>query len=222
MEIAGSGFLAGRLRAIADRHPGTVALAAGVSGTSGSPDAAFAREAALVREVVDRCRRTGRRVLFFSTASASLYRADRPGREDDPVVPRNPYGAHKLGLEIWLRGSGAGHLVLRLGHVVGRGQPPHQLVPTLARLLRTGTMTVHRGATRDLIGVHDLVTVVDALLGMGIWGQTVNVASGFAIPVEQIVDHLERRTGTSARREYLDGGAAHLVSVEKLRRWYPR
>src|SRR5262245_43227137 len=114
MEIVGNGFLARHLRRLAARHTGTVALAAGVSWTSGTSDEDFAREAKLVREVIARCAATGQRLLFFSTASSGMYPAERgPGREDAPVVPGNPYTAHKLLLEQQVRSSGADHLVLR-------------------------------------------------------------------------------------------------------------
>ncbi|MER6808853.1 SDR family oxidoreductase [Spirillospora sp. NPDC000708] len=222
MEIVGKGFLARHLRAIAHRHADVVALAAGVSWAADTSDTAFGRETALVRDTAARCRETGRTLLFFSTSSAAVYGADRPGRESDPAVPHTPYGDHKLALERLLRESGTAHLVLRLSHVVGPGQPPHQLLPSLTRLVRAGgPVRVQRHATRDLIGVRDAVTLIDALLSRGERGGTVNLASGHAVPVGDIVDHLERRIGVAARREYIAGGAAHLVSVERLRALLP-
>ncbi|MEO3753174.1 NAD-dependent epimerase/dehydratase family protein [Streptomyces sp. B6B3] len=224
MDIVGNGFLARQLRPLADRHPDTVALAAGVSRAGGATDADFAREAALLRDTARRCAATGRRLLFFSTAAIGMYgSAGGPGREDEPVTPGTPYGAHKLALERQLRDSGAEHLVLRLGHLVGPGQPAHQLLPTLVRQLRSGVVRIHRGATRDLIGVGDATTLVDLLLGLGLRAETVNVASGFDVPVEDVVDHLSRRLGLAARREYQDTSAGrHVVSTEKLRRLVPR
>ncbi|MEU4209718.1 NAD-dependent epimerase/dehydratase family protein [Streptomyces sp. NPDC026206] len=221
MDIVGNGFLARNLRPLADAHPDTVVLAAGVSSASGTSPEAFAREAALLGEVAARCRATGRRLLFFSTASTGMYGAgDGPGTEDRPVVPCTPYGAHKLALEERLRDSGADHLVLRLSHVVGPGQPPHQLLPGLVRQLREGTVAIHRGAARDLIGVAEVVTLVDRLLALGLRGQTVNVASGTAVPVTAVVDHLERNLGLTAHREYHDAPghatAGFAISTAKL------
>ncbi|MET7985078.1 MULTISPECIES: NAD(P)-dependent oxidoreductase [unclassified Streptomyces] len=224
MDIVGNGFLAGNLRPLAGRHPDTVALAAGVSWASGTSDADFAREAALVREIGERCAADGRRVLFFSTAATGMYGlAEGPGREDVPVTPCTPYGVHKLALEELLRGTGADHLILRLGHLVGPDQPEHQLLPTLVRQLREGVVRVHRGAARDLIDVGDVVTVVDQLLAADLRAETVNVASGFAVPVEQVVDLLAKALGLQARREYLDtGGRQHVISTEKLRALVPQ
>src|SRR5215472_10432495 len=222
MEIIGRGFLARHLQPLAHRHPHAVALAAGVSSTRTTSPAEFAREEALVRAAAERCRTTGRRLLFFSTASAAVYGSGAgAGREGRPLVPANPYGAHKLALEEQLRGSGADYLVLRLGHLVGPGQPAHQLLPTLMRSVREGRVRVLKGADRDLIAVPDVVMIIDLLLARGVSRETVNVASGTAVPVDAIVGHLELLLGTVADREYEHGGARHRVSIDKLRRLVP-
>ncbi|TXS47471.1 NAD-dependent epimerase/dehydratase family protein [Streptomyces sp. OR43] len=224
MDIVGTGFLARNLRPLAGRHPETVALAAGVSWASGTSDADFAREAALVGDVAKRCAADGRRLLFFSTAATGMYGlAEGPGREDVPVTPCTPYGAHKLALEELLRDTGVDHVILRLGHLVGPDQPEHQLLPTLVRQLREGVVRVHRGAARDLIDVGDVITVVDRLLATDLRAETVNVASGFAVPVEDIVDHLAEALNLEARREYHDaGGRQHIISTEKLHALVPQ
>ncbi|MFC9426293.1 NAD-dependent epimerase/dehydratase family protein [Streptomyces sp. NPDC056987] len=222
MEIVGTGFLARCLRPLADRHPDTVALAAGESRTSGASDADFAREAALLRDVTKRCAADGQRLLFFSTAATGLYGlAEGPGSEDVPVTPCTPYGAHKLALEEQLRDSGADHLILRLAHLVGPHGRYHQLVPTLVRQIREGVVTLHRGATRDLIRVSDALTVIDRLLATGTRADTVNVASGFAAPVEDIVGHLAGALGLEPRTEYVATGVPYAISTRKLRALVP-
>ncbi|MFI6358589.1 NAD-dependent epimerase/dehydratase family protein [Streptomyces sp. NPDC050743] len=224
MHIVGNGFLARNLRPLAGRHPDTVALAAGVSWASGTLEKDFGRERELLADTARRCVGTGRRLLFFSTASAGLYGPlDGPAREDGPVMPATPYGAHKLAQEDLLRASGADHLILRLSHLVGPGQPEHQLLPTLVRSLREGTVRIHRGATRDLIAVADVVDVIDRLLALPLRSGTVNVASGTAVPVEEIAGHLRRRMGVPAVTEYVDAGPVHphTVSIEKLRALVP-
>ncbi len=220
MEIVGNGFLARHLWPIAHRHPGVVALAAGVSALGSTDQAGFTREVDLLKSTAERCRANGELLVFFSTSTSAVYDADRPYTEADGFG-RNQYGEHKLALESWLRESGTDHLVLRLSHLVGPYQPPHQLLPTLMRLLREGTVRIHTNATRDLIAVGDVVTVVNALLTRGVRGETVNVATGTAVKVEEIVEHLELRLDLKADREYQDAGAAHWVSTDKLRKLVP-
>ncbi|MFE9098977.1 NAD-dependent epimerase/dehydratase family protein [Streptomyces sp. NPDC007264] len=222
MDIVGTGFLARTLRPLAGRHPDTVALAAGESRTSGATEADYAREAALLRDVAKQCAATGQRLLFFSTAATGMYGfAEGPGREDTTVTPYTPYGAHKLALEEQLRASGVDHLILRLGHLVGPHGRYHQLLPTLLRQVREGVVSMHRGATRDLLRVGDAITIIDRLLAAGLRGDTVNVASGFAVPVEDIVDHLARLLRLAPRKEYVDTGVRYAISTEKLRALVP-
>lgn len=222
MQVIGNGFLAQGLRRISNSWPDTVALAAGVSWAASTSSADFAREAALLRDVANSCRSTRRRLVFFSTASAGMYGAmDGSGREDRPPRPCSPYGTHKLALENALRAGGADYLIVRASHLVGPGQPAHQLLPALVRQLRQGRVQIDRTATRDLISIDDAVTIIDRLLGIGVRRETVNVASGTAVKVESIVDHLERRLGLVADRSYRDAGSHHVISIEKLRALVP-
>lgn len=222
MEIVGTGFLARHLQPLADTHPDVVALAAGVSSAVSTSAADFAREQALLRRVARRCHATGRRLVFLSTSCTGMYGAtDGPGREDVPVTPPTPYGAHKLALEEQLRAAGPGFLVLRLAHVTGPGQPGHQLVPALTRQMRAGRVTVQRGASRDLISARDVVTIIGMLLDAGVRNQTVNVASGWEVPVEHIISHLAHSLGLDPELEYVPGGRRNQVSVAKLHALVP-
>lgn len=217
MEIVGNGFLAQALKEGAWARPDVVALAAGVSSATNTSSADFDRETRLVDEVAERCRATGRRLLFFSTAAAGVYGAvDGPGREDSPAHPTSAYGAHKLALERRVRDSGADHLILRLTHVVGPGQRPHQLLPSLVHQVREGRITVQRRAQRDLIDIRHAVAIIGHLAEAADGGATVNVASGDSAPVERIVDRIEHRLGVRAERCYIDGGSRHSVAIDKM------
>ncbi|GAA3073193.1 nucleoside-diphosphate-sugar epimerase [Streptomyces olivoverticillatus] len=217
MEIVGDGFIARHLRPLAHRHPGAVVFAAGVSSAGSVSQEQFAREADLLYGTVRRCRADGRRLVYLSTCSAGMYGApDCPGREDGPVYPRSAYARHKLALEGVLALSGVAHLILRTTHLVGPGQRPHQLLPSLVGQVRAGALEVHRGAYRDLLHIDDAVRFFDALLAATEPGRVVNVASGTAVPVEDIGAHLERALGVVARKTYRDAAGAYTVSVERL------
>ncbi|MEU8588278.1 NAD-dependent epimerase/dehydratase family protein [Streptomyces sp. NPDC048664] len=222
MEIIGSGFLAGALAPLAASHPHAVAAAFGVSYASGVPEAEFTREAVRLYELLRDCERRRRTLVFFSTASPAMYALPgQAGREDGPVFPSTAYGRHNLALEAVLAASGVDHLVLRLAHVVGPGQPGHLLVPAMVRQVRSGRVRLHRGARRDLIDVADVVTVLDRLLETGVNRTVVNVASGRAVPIESLVDHIEARLGTRAARTYVDGEVSGAVSTARLHRLVP-
>lgn len=221
MEIIGNGFLARHLRSIDDAHPEVTILAAGVSLWKNS-DSDYERETALVDEAIEKSLRQDRILVFLSTASMSMYGgAGCRGREDEPVEPVTPYGWHKLALEGRIQDSGVRHLILRLGYVVGPHVPANRLIPSLIEQIRSDNLTMYRSARRDIIDITDWVKVIDMLLATGVTQEVVNVATGESVPVKLIVDHLEARLGVTARRQIIDEGTSHHISVEKLRRLVP-
>jgi dTDP-4-dehydrorhamnose reductase len=224
VEIIGDGFLSRHLaRSFADRHPGVTAIAAGVTKTTSATLADFDREAALVYDVVRRTWRTGRTIVFFSTASDSMYGTrDCPGLAEGPVYPVSAYGRHKLGLEQILAKSGVDYLALRLSHIVGEGQRAHQLIPSLGRQILGGSVTVHRNAHRDLLDVEHLLLALDRLLASGVRQEVVNVASGMLEPIERVVDTIEERLGVVAERTTVDVPVVSMpTSTARLRQLVP-
>lgn len=222
MEVIGSGFLAGNLATLAASHPGVVVAAFGVSVAAGIPEADFAREATRLYELISRCERWQEKLVFFSTASAAMYSIPgEEGKEDGPVFPSTAYGRHNLALEAVLAASPIDYLVLRLTHVVGPAQHAQMLVPSLVRQIQSGVVRLYRGARRDLIDVADVVTVVDRLLTAGVSRTVVNVASGTAVPIERLVDHVEAELGVRADREYVSDVASQPVSIARLHRLVP-
>ncbi|SFW75392.1 NAD-dependent epimerase/dehydratase family protein [Amycolatopsis australiensis] len=220
MEIIGNGFIARHTRRFfGDRYPDVTLIAAGVSTVLVNDVSAFQRESALVYDVIHRCRAAGRTVIFLSTASTGMYGADQSvGSEGGAVFPLTPYGRHKLCLEHVCALSGARWLVLRLSHIVGPGQSPHQLLPSLTRQLLAGSVTLHSGVSRDLLDVGDMMRMLDSLLAQGVRDEVINVASGRSEAIEDIVDGLEERLGTRAERKLVDMPAKRgHVRIEKLR-----
>jgi nucleoside-diphosphate-sugar epimerase len=222
MDIIGGGFLAHNLAGLARRHGGVVAIAAGASSTAATgPD--LDREADLVRDVVRRCRRERRTVVFFSTASHALYgTTGTPAGEDDPVGPVSAFGRHKLRLERLVADGGTAWLILRVSHAVGPHQRPHQFFPAMVRAVVSGLVRVHRDAARDLIDVADVARAVDALAGAGVTGEVVNVATGAPYPVTGVVAAIQAALDRTAAVEVVDAPpSAATVSVAKLRRLLP-
>lgn len=222
MRIIGSGFLARNLAGLADRHQGVTLYAAGPSGGSATDADAFSRDAERLYGVIAECRADGSRLVYLSTSSVGLY--GRPGprlTEDGPVLPCSAYGRHKLAMEAVVRMSGLDHLVPRLSYPVGPHQPAHQVVPALCAQVRTGAVTVWRGARRDLVDVTHVAAILDALLTAGVSGEVVNVASGTAVPVERIVAHVADRVGVRLSTSVVEVEEEGEISVDRLRALVP-
>ncbi|MGD3112012.1 NAD-dependent epimerase/dehydratase family protein [Streptomyces sp. YGL11-2] len=217
MRIIGNGFLARQLEAISHLHPHAVLLAAGVSDVGLAAPVAFEREALLVRDSARECRRTGRTLVLFSTASAGLYGTPRCTGREECSHPTTPYGHHKLAMERLARSSGCSWLILRIGHLVGPGQSPHQLIPALVRQVESGEVCIFRDTRRDLLDVRDFISMIDGLLALRVTDEMINLASGSAVPVDDIVTHIAAVLKREPRRTYVDLSRDHYVSVQKLR-----
>lgn len=223
MLILGRGFIAQNLAALRPAHPQALAFARGVSTTACVEQAAFDEEAAALHDALRLCRATGLRLVYFSTASASMYGSPiSNGREDGPVDPPTAYGRHKLAMEAVIAESGVDALVLRLSHLVGHRQRDHQLFPGLTAQILSGEIRMQVGANRDLLDVRDLVRIVDALLASRAPGGLLNVASGFPVPVPDLLDAMEEQLGVRASRLPVTGAAvAPPVSVARMHALVP-
>ncbi|WP_188193705.1 NAD-dependent epimerase/dehydratase family protein [Nonomuraea sp. SYSU D8015] len=220
MEIIGNGFLAKHLRLIGHKHPDATVLAAGVPRQE-LPESEHKREVVLVEQAIEESLRRDRLLVFFSTASIYGGGDSCRGREDEPAAPLTNYGRHKLGLEALIRDSGVRHLTLRLCYMLGPHTPALRLIPSLIAQILSGSVRIYPGAYRDLLHVADAVMIIDKLLDMRLEDEIVNVASGDCVRIELIVDHIEKRLGTTAKREFTGVGTAHCLSVEKLHKILP-
>ncbi|MFC6091790.1 NAD-dependent epimerase/dehydratase family protein [Saccharothrix lopnurensis] len=219
MEIVGRGFVARNLSGVAHRHPHALVLAAGVSSTSVLSREMFSREADLVLDALDRCRRAGSTLVFFSSASHAMYgtTTTHPAPEDVPTTTDSPYGNHKRRMEALVRDSGVPWLVLRMSHAIGRWQREHQLLPNFVKQIGSGTVKLHEGTYRDLVDVLDVVHAVDALLDLGVRDEVVNVASGTPRPVADLARAMAHRMGATPVYQVVRVPPVRtLVSVDKL------
>jgi len=148
------------------------------------------------------------RVLVVSTAEVYGV-AMQPLRETDPVRPRSPYAASKVGAELAAmetsERTGLRVVVARPFPHTGPGQDPRFVAPALAsRLLvarRAGSRVVKVGnldATRDLLDVRDVVAAYVLLLGAGRFGETYNIASGTGVVLRDLFHRLAAIVGVDA------------------------
>ena len=121
-----------------------------------------------------------------------------------PCDPATLYGACKDALRRVLVpfGQSAGLSVGwgRVFYLFGPGEPPGRLVGDALRALRAGETfaTTHGRQRRDFLHVADVAEAFAALLDSAAQGP-VNIGSGAAVPVRQVIECLARRLGAEAR-----------------------
>lgn len=190
--IHGSGLLATAFR---DQCPDIghwTVFARGVSNSSETLSAAFAREQDMLDEVL----RTAAPVVYFSSCALL-----------NPVEGDSAYLAHKRKMEAKVLSANAENVVFRLPQVVGRTGNPNTLTNFLRDRILTGTsFSIWRKAERNLIDVDDVVVIAAELMRERTEQRVVNIAAERSMAMPEIVALFERVLGTSANFSLQDRG----------------
>lgn len=151
--------------------------------------------------------------------SAAEYGPGAPGvrvGESAATRPVTPYGATKLAGTVAVATSGLDGVVLRVGNPVGPGAPATGLPGRIAALLgaagpdpeavlRLGDLSAYR----DFVDVRDVARAVElAVTAPGPLPPVLNISTGEAVPVRELVHGLARRAGFRGRIEEDTSGAA--------------
>ncbi|MEU2831043.1 NAD(P)-dependent oxidoreductase [Streptomyces lavendulae] len=135
--------------------------------------------------------------------------------ESAATRPVTPYGATKLAGTVTVATSGLDAVVLRVGNPVGPGAPatglPGRITallreagPDPAAVLRLGDLSAYR----DFVDVRDVARAVElAVTTPGPLQSVLNISTGEAAPVRELVHGLARRAGFRGRIEENAGGA---------------
>ena len=136
---------------------------------------------------------------------------DCPLTEDRLLTPWTPYGISKAGVEMlgrqYFLNYGLKVYLPRMFIHVGTGHPPATAIQNFARqlaLIKKGVLEpeIHVGnltSARDFIDVRDGVDAMCLLLEKGIPGEPVNICTGKAYKIQEILDMLIEISGTNAK-----------------------
>ncbi|HEX8691513.1 MAG TPA: NAD(P)-dependent oxidoreductase, partial [Longimicrobium sp.] len=144
--------------------------------------------------------RGGRRAVFAGTCAEYEWSGGRCRERETPLVPATLYGAAKKAVhevvEVYAREAGVSAAWGRIFLLYGPHEPPGRLVSSVARALLLGEPAPcsRGGQLRDFLHVADVAGAFAALLESGVEGP-VNVASGEAVPVGEVVARLAEAAG---------------------------
>jgi UDP-glucose 4-epimerase len=152
----------------------------------------------------------GAQVVFASTGGAIYGECRTPATEDWERRPLSPYGTSKLAgeeyLAAWNRLHRTRHVALRYGNVYGPRQDPHGEAGVVAIFLRAvadgrrPTIFGDGSQERDYVYVGDVAGATLAATALG--GGVLNVATGRATSVLELVEAMRRVTGREIDPEH--------------------
>lgn len=184
-------------------RPGTaVVFAAGTSvpADDEADPLGSAQQLAPLVAVLDAVRRApGASLLFVSSGGAVYGEPDAlPIREDHPLRPRSAYGAAKAAAETYVsyfaRRYGVAATSLRCGNAYGPGQAAGRGQGLIGEVLaaaaagRTFEIWGDGSVRRDFVHIDDLAEVIVALCTRTDLPAAVNVGSGDATSVLEVID----------------------------------
>jgi nucleoside-diphosphate-sugar epimerase len=167
-------------------------------------------------QLLSYARRAGAK-LFIYISSGSVYGiSSAPCRETDALEPVGPYACSKAAAEFLVRAyrPEMRTLCLRLFYPYGPGQQPPRLVPRLIERIDAGEpipLNGRKGYPRiNPLFVDDLSTWVSRFIQGDLSG-TYNLAGTETVSIRQLADRIALLLGRTARFDYRDPVAGHLV-----------
>lgn len=162
--------------------------------------------------ILEACRKSGvRKVVFSSTAAVYGIPQRLPIFETHPLQPLSPYGVSKRACESYLhlyKGLyGLDYTILRYANVYGPGQYAGGECGVLSafmhRLASGASVKIFGDGeqTRDFVFVNDIARA-NLLAAKGPSGLTVNISTGVAVSVLDLVAILEEQLGAPIELEF--------------------
>ncbi|TDX33407.1 NAD-dependent epimerase/dehydratase family protein [Rhodovulum visakhapatnamense] len=180
-----------------------VHLAAESNPAGGDTRAFYETNAFLTERLLQAAATAGLPGRFLLVSATSVYgdSGAAPQREDDPKQPPNHYGASKLLAEViagWYRDR-LDITIARPSNCMGAGQNPRYLVPKLVRAFAERAPEIAMGDTaiaRDFVDIRDAADILAHVLEAPARSlEAINVSSGRATPIAEILDTLTRISG---------------------------
>jgi nucleoside-diphosphate-sugar epimerase len=146
----------------------------------------------IARNLVAAARAAGVRRLIHLGSATEFGQAESPADDDTPLRPTTSFGrakANASSLVLAAHGDGIRTTVLRPFSVYGSGDRPGHLIPAAIDAAFSGrALQLASGVKRDWVFVEDVASACALALDGRADGVAVNLASGVALPNEQVVE----------------------------------
>jgi len=196
----------------------------------------FNANIAATQNVLELCRLTNSRMVCLSSMIYDSKNGNSKFAEDDPVKPASiyllsKYVSEELG-QLYSNLHGVPVVVLRLFNVYGPGQSDRFLIPHILSQVATGSSIRLRNlyTKRDYIFIDDVVQAIHLSGQLDCKFTTINIGSGKAVAVNEIVDSIQTILGTDLpilddnrlEQNEIISCAANIGKAHKTLMWSPK
>jgi nucleoside-diphosphate-sugar epimerase len=201
--IIGNGLIANSFKERYNDDDKVLIFASGVSNSNEQSIDEFYREEILLKEALQS--HPSSTFVYFSSC-------------DVLNEHKRKYFIHKLNMEALVKKEAKTFNIIRLPQVVGRTTNKNTIINFLINKIRSSSeFVVWKNASRNFIGVDDVVTIVDYLIGHGIYPNKVsNVASTVQYKILEVITILESFLNKKANYTIVNSEFNLLVDVKPI------
>jgi len=175
-----------------------------VVGSMEDPLACYATNLTGSLNVLIQASKAGVQRVVLASSAAVYGESESPVSENHPLNPQSPYAASKLAMEqdakLFSQSFNLETVCLRFFNAYGPRQSPDSpyaaAIPKFIQAMLAGEPTTIHGdgrQTRDFVYVRDIVeAMLLAADGDSIDGRVFNIAGGKSIPINELVETLQR------------------------------
>lgn len=202
--IVGNGLIA---RAFAEFKDDAryVFFGSGVSNSLCQSSEEFDRELLMVEDSIND--NQDKIFIYFSTTSIQ-----------DPSMLNSMYVKHKKNIECFIMSNATTYCIFRLSNVVGKSNNKNTVLNFLFQHLKENDQfDLWKNSTRNLIDIHDVVTIVKAVLQKHEYqNKIINIANRHSYKVTEIVSVIEKYLGRKGVYNLVDKGEPYQINVDYI------
>jgi nucleoside-diphosphate-sugar epimerase len=173
-----------------------VIFASGVANSKEVDENAFQREYDLVEKTL--ANNSAKHFVYFGTSS--MY---------DPASKNSLYVTHKLSVEEYIKKNSSLHSIFRVSQIIAPSNKYTLANYIVDSILQNKNLEVWSLATRNLIALDDVYSIVDYMLNANLAvNKTVNVANPSNIPILEFIEQVEKALNKKANLIITPKGAA--------------
>lgn len=182
-------------------------FASGVSNSICVDLSEFNREISLLKNFINA--QKGNKLIYFSSFSV--------------LTDKSSYADHKRNIENLIKQSCDNYLIVRLPQVVGITKNNTLVNFFVKNILEDKKVIIQRNATRRLIGVKDVIRIIDLLITkFTVEPKTINIGPKSIMSVKEIVDIISFEMGKEPVYELVDNGSPQNVKLDEIMSIIPK